>query len=59
MSLEHIIGISLIAVAYGVLWYCVIRAKKTIEIINSSTKSSYPEILEELKKGRKDDGSGS
>jgi len=59
MSLEHIIGLSLIAVAYGVLWYCVIRAKKTIEIINSSTKSSYPEILDELKKERKNDGSGS
>lgn len=48
ISIELVFGLFLIAGAYGILWYCVLRANRTIEIINSSQNSSYPEILSEL-----------
>ena len=48
MSLDHILGIIIIAIAYGLLWYLVLYGRRIIERIDNSRLENLREIKREL-----------
>jgi len=48
MSLNHILGIIITAVAYGILWYLVLYGRRIIERIDNSRLENLREIKREL-----------
>ncbi len=48
MSLNHIFGIIIIIVAYGMLWYLVLYGRRIIEKIDDSRLENLREIKQEL-----------
>ena len=56
MFLEHILGIMIILIAYGMLWYLVLYARKSIEKIDSNGLKSMREIKQELGMKREKNG---
>lgn len=48
MSLNHILGIIIIAIAYGALWYFVLYGRKIIERIDNTRLTNLREIKREL-----------
>jgi len=48
MSLNHILGIIIIVIAYGMLWYLVLYARKIIERIDDNRLKSLREIKRKL-----------
>lgn len=48
MFLNHILGIIIIVIAYGMLWYLVLYARKIIEKIDDNRLKSLREIKREL-----------
>ncbi len=48
MSLNHILGIIIITVAYGMLWYLVLYGRKIIEEIDDNSLRSLREIKRKL-----------
>ncbi len=48
MSLNHILGIIIIVIAYGMLWFLVLYGRRIIERIDDSSLESLREIKREL-----------
>ncbi len=48
MSLDHILGIIIIIIAYGLLWYLVLYGRRIIEKIDNSRLENLREIKREL-----------
>ena len=48
MSLNHILGIIITVVAYGMLWYLVLYGRRIIERIDDSKLENLREIKQEL-----------
>lgn len=48
MSLNHILGIIIIALAYGLLWYLVLYGRRIIERIDEGRLENLREIKREL-----------
>ena len=48
MHLNHILGIIIISIAYGMLWYLVLYSRKIIERVGRSGLTSLREIKQEL-----------
>ncbi len=56
MTLDHILGIVVIAIAYGTLWYLVLHGRKTIERIEGNGLKHLREIKQELGLKREKNG---
>ncbi|MFC1714473.1 hypothetical protein ACFL6S_12465 [Candidatus Poribacteria bacterium] len=48
MSLNHILGIIIITIAYGLLWYLVLYGRRIIGRIDDSRLENLREIKREL-----------
>ena len=48
MFLDHILGIVITAIAYGLLWYLVLYGRKIVERIDDSRLENLREIKREL-----------
>lgn len=48
MSLDHILGLVVIIIAYGMLWYLVLYARRIIGRIDDSSLENLREIKREL-----------
>ncbi len=48
MSLDHILGIIIITIAYGLLWYLVLYGRKIIKRIDDKRLENLREIKQEL-----------
>ena len=48
MSLNHILGIIIIAIAYGMLWYMVLYSRRIIDNVDKRRLGRLREIKQEL-----------
>ena len=56
MLLDHILGIAVISIAYGMLWYFVLHGRSIVEKIDKNGFKSLREIKRELVTKRKRNG---
>ena len=56
MYLNHILGVIIITIAYGLLWYLVLYSRKIIEKIDDKRLRSLREIKRELRLTKEKNG---
>jgi proline racemase len=56
MSFDHILGIIIIAIAYGTLWYFVLYGRRIIDNIHDKGLENLREIKRELGLKREKNG---